>query len=215
VTQFVTHCYRVLRLPSDCSTRNHMQHRALGCVRRLVPALPERGARSDGVAVATRHHNHRTELMRARLLLAAIVLTAFTLSAQQQRGVAPSRATAAVARLSQVDARSASIDDKQDITPANVTSARILDRLRLALLLGVFDDEAGAAEDMGLLAGRVSPYPMPRSLARPVYAEPEGKVYPATRVIDKPGAPRGWQPTDSSGSGCWWLWVFTGVPFCS
>jgi hypothetical protein len=153
--------------------------------------------------------------MCARLLLAVIVFPAFTLGAQQQGGTGTSRATAGFARLRQAHARSASIDDKRVITPASASGARILERLRLALLLGVFDDEAGAPEDVSLLAGRISPYPMPGGVARPVYAEPGGKVYPATRVIEKAGAPRAWQPTDHSGSGCWWLWVFTGVPFCS
>ena len=153
--------------------------------------------------------------MRARLLLAVIVFPAFTLAAQQQGGTGTSRATAGIARLRQAHARSASIDEKRDITPASSRGARTLERLRLALLLGVFDDEAGAPEDLSLLSGRISPYPMPGGAARPVYAEPGEKVYPATRVIEKPGAPRAWQPTDNSGSGCWWLWVFTGVPFCS
>ena len=152
--------------------------------------------------------------MRARLLLAAIVLTAFTLSAQQQRGAAASRATAG-STPRQAHAHSESIGEPRHSTPANVSGARILDRLRVSVLLGVFDDEASAPEDVRLLAGRVSPYPMPGGVARPVYAEPGEAVYTATRVIEKPDALPTWQLTDNSGSGCWWLWVFTGVPFCS
>jgi hypothetical protein len=96
-----------------------------------------------------------------------------------------------------------------------VSGGRILERLRLSVLLGVFDDEAGAVEDVSLLAGRISPYPMPVGVARSVYAEPGRKVYPATRVIEKPDVPRALLRTDGGGSGCWWLWVFSGVPFCS
>ena len=153
--------------------------------------------------------------MRARLLLAVIVSPAFTLAAQQQGGAAPSRATAGVTRLRQAQVRAASIEDKRDITRASASGARILERLRLALLLGVFDDEAGAPEDVSVLAGRISPYPMPGGIARPVYAAPGEKVSSATRVIEKASAPPAWRPTDGSGSSCWWLWVFTGVPFCS
>ena len=153
--------------------------------------------------------------MRARLLLAVIAFPAFTLTAQQQGGGATSRATAGVTRLRQAQVRGASIEDKRDVTRASASGARILERLRLALLLGVFDDEAGAPEDVSILAGRISPYPMPGGIARPVYAAPGEKVSSATRVIEKASAPPAWRPTDGSGSGCWWLWVFTGVPFCS
>jgi len=147
--------------------------------------------------------------MRARLLLAAIVLTAFTLSAQQQRGRDGS------AGLHQAHAHSASIADRRDITPAKVSGDRILDRLRQSVLLGVFDDEAAAAQEVSVLAGPVSPYPMPGGIARPVYAEPRETVDPARRAIENPDSPPAWQLTDNSGSSCWWLWVFTGVPFCS
>ena len=156
--------------------------------------------------------------MRARLLLAVIVVPAFTLTAQQQGGAAPSGATtaaqAASAGLEQAPARSASIDDKRfDITPAKRRGVGILERLRSAVYLGVLD--SGAAEDLSLLAGGFSPYPMPAGVALRVYAEAGEKVFPARRAIEKPDTPPTWQPTVSSGSGCWWLWVFTGVPFCS
>ncbi len=153
--------------------------------------------------------------MRARLLLAVIAFPAFTLTAQQHSGAASSHATAGIARFRHAAARSASIDDRRGIAPSNVSGARILERLRLALLLGVFDDEAGAPDDVSALAGRISPYPMPGGIARPVYAAPGEKVSTATRVIEKASVPPAWRPTDGSGSGCWWLWVFTGVPFCS
>ena len=156
--------------------------------------------------------------MRARLLLAVIVFPAFTLTAQQQGGAAPSGATtaarAASARLGP-HAPSASIDDKRiDIAPGNRSRVGILERLRSAVYLGFLDTEAGAAEDGTLPAGGFSPYPMPAGVARAVYAEPGEKVYAARRAIEKPAAPPAWRPAVSSGSGCWWLWVFTGMPVC-
>lgn len=156
--------------------------------------------------------------MRARLLLAVIVFPAFTLSGQQGAGT-PSGATtaprAASAPLRQTHARSASIDDKRtDITRANRSGARILERLRSAVFLGVLDTEAGAADGASSLAGGFSPYPMPGGVARAAYAEPGEKMYPARRTIEKPDARPAWQPTVSSGTACWWLWVFTGMPVC-
>jgi len=49
VTQLVTRHYDAARVPREPSVRKRMRHRALGCVRRLVSGLPERGVRSDGV----------------------------------------------------------------------------------------------------------------------------------------------------------------------
>ncbi len=157
--------------------------------------------------------------MRARLLLAAIVFPAFTLTAQQRGNGAPSGASTAAragsARLDQAHVRLASIDERRiHTTPANRSRVRILERLRSAVFLGGLDTEAGAAEDMSLLAGGFSPYPMPAGVARAVYAGPGEKVHPARRVIEKPDTPPAWRPRVSSGSGCWWLWVFTGMPVC-
>lgn len=79
----------------DRSARKRMQYRALWCLRRLVPGLPERGVRSGGLSVATRYTIDRTETMHARrLLLAALIIPTFTLSARQG-GAAPSGATIA------------------------------------------------------------------------------------------------------------------------
>ena len=160
--------------------------------------------------------------MRARLVLAVIVLPAFTLPAQQQSGTAPSgtraSARAGSARHAQAAARPRSIDDKRfHITPANRSAVPILERLRSAVFLGVLDTEAGAAGDASLLSGGYSPYPMPGGVARALDADPGEKVYVARRMIEKPKASPAWQPTLAarSDSGCWWLWVFTGVPFCS
>ena len=154
--------------------------------------------------------------MRARLLLAAIVSPAFTLSAQNGRPVSSGAMTAAsagIVRLDQPHARSASIDGKRvDVTPA--IPSGVLDRLRTAVSLGVLDTEAGAEDDLSLVAGRISPYPMPWGIARAVYAESGRTVYPAKRAIEKPDALPAWQLTVRSESGCWWLWVFTGLPVC-
>jgi hypothetical protein len=152
-----------------------------------------------------------------RLLLAAVVVPAFTLSAQPQGAASASGAKTAArpgsARLDQARARSASIDDRRvDVTPANLSG--VLDRLRTAVSLGVLDTEAGAADDLSLVAGRISPYPMPWGIARAVYAESGRTVYPAKRAIEKPAALPAWQLTVRSGSACWWLWVFTGTPVC-
>src|SRR6478672_4287584 len=125
--------------------------------------------------------------MRARLLLAVIVFPAFTLTAQQQSGAAPSgtraSALAVSARRAQAHARSRSMDDKRfDITPANRSAVPILERLRTAVFLGVLDTEAGAAGDASLLSGGYSPYPMPGGVARALDADPGEKVYPARRL---------------------------------
>ena len=152
-----------------------------------------------------------------RILLTAVVVPAFTLSAQPRGGDTPSTAKAAAragsARLDQRHARFASIDGKRfDITPA--TTSGVLDRLRTAVSLGVLDSDAGAVDDVSFGAGRVSPYPMPWGIARGVYAESGGKVYPAKRAVEKADALPTWQLTVRTGNGCWWLWVFTGAPVC-
>jgi len=158
--------------------------------------------------------------MRARLLLAVIVFPAFTLTAQPHGNDAPIGASTAAragsARLEKARARSASIDDKSfATTPANRSGAGMLERLRSAVSFGTLDTEARAAEEVRSLAGGFSPYPMPGGVALRVYSEPGEKVHPARRAIEKPDTPPTSQPTVNSGSGCWWLWVFTGVPFCS
>jgi hypothetical protein len=156
--------------------------------------------------------------MHARLLLAAIAFPAFTLSAQRHGGAAPSGAAIAAAsgsaRLDQARARSASIDGERfDVAPAKRSGGdTILHRLRSALFLGVLDVDA--AEDVGL-PGRVTAYRTPVRGAWVAYAESAGQLYPAKRAIEKPDAPPVWRPAVSPSSGCWWMWVFTGVPVCS
>ena len=154
-----------------------------------------------------------------RLLLAAVVVPVFTLSAQPQGGT-PNGATIAAAargaRLNQTHARSASIDGKRfDITPADLSGVTTLEQLRAGVFLGVLDNEAGAAEDVSLPAGRFNLYLTQVGGAWAAYAESGGKVYPAKRAIEKPNGPPGQQPTFRRGSGCWWLWlIFTGIEVC-
>ena len=131
-----------------------------------------------------------------RLLLAAVVVAAFTLVAQQQVGAALSDATTAApggsARLDQAHARTASIDGKRlDITPVNLSSDAILERLRSAV------------------------FPMQVRGAWGAYAESDETVYPATSAIEKSDDPPAWQRPVSPESGCWWLWLVTGMPVCS
>jgi len=129
------------------------------------------------------------------LILAAVVVAAFTLAAQRQAGAAPSGATTSAparsARLDQARARSASLDGNGfDITPATVRGIRLLGRLGSA----AFSTQLGGAWV--------------------AYGEPAETVYPAKRAIEDLDAPPVWQPTPSRSSGCWWLWVFTGMPGC-
>src|SRR5262245_8032932 len=94
-----------------------------------------------------------------RLLLAAVVVPAFALSAQGQGNGAPNGATIAAAaknaRLDRGKARSASIDGKKfDITPADMSGVTSLENLRSGVFLGVLDNEAGTAEDVSLPTGQ-------------------------------------------------------------
>lgn len=155
-----------------------------------------------------------------RLLLAAVVVPAFTLSAQLQGQGPPNGATIAAAaksaRLDRGRARSASIDGKKfDITPADLSGVTSLENLRSGVFLGVLDNEAGAAEDVSLPTGRYNLYLTQVGGTWAAYAESAGKVYPAKRAIEKPDGPPGQQPTFRRGSGCWWLWlIFTGIEVC-
>ena len=157
--------------------------------------------------------------MQARLLLAAIVFPAFTLAAQRPSGALPAGAAVAAAlgtaRLDRAQARPASIDgERSDVAPATSSGVRILERLRSAVFLGVLDDEATAADEMGLPAGRFNPYPRGGDAWTP-YTESRGMVYPEKGASEKSDVQPGWRPAVGRWSGCWWMWVFTGVPVCS
>jgi hypothetical protein len=69
-------------------------------VGRLVPQLPERSVRSDGVSVATRTTTDRTDTMYAYcLLLAAFIYSAFPPFAPRHRDLAPTNVVAIVDRV--------------------------------------------------------------------------------------------------------------------
>jgi hypothetical protein len=71
-----------------------------------------------------------------------------------------------------------------------------------------------AAEDVSLPPGRFNLYLTQVGGAWTAYAESGGRVYPAKRSIETPDGPPGQQPRFSRGSGCWWLWLITGIQVC-
>ena len=62
---------------------------------------------------------------------------------------------------------------------------------------------------------RSAVFPMQVRGAWGAYAESDETVYPATSAIEKSDDPPAWQPPVSPESGCWWLWLVTGMPVCS
>ena len=155
-----------------------------------------------------------------RLILSALLFPTLALSAQQQQGgAAPSAATisaaARSARLDRARARSASIDGKRfDLTPADFTGLTP-ERARAGVYLGVLDNEATAAEDVSLPAGRFNLYLTQTNGAWTAYAEQGGRLYPAKRTIEKADGPPNNEPAFRRGSGCWWIWmVFFSVYVC-
>jgi hypothetical protein len=89
----------------------------------------------------------------------------------------------------------------------------IVERLR-SELLSVVDNEAGAAEDVSLPAGRFNPYLTRLGGARAAYAESSAEMYSPTRAIEKPDGLPGPQSTFRRGSSCWWLWLLFGNELC-
>src|SRR5215204_5780220 len=147
-----------------------------------------------------------------RLILSALLFPMLALSAQQQQGgAAPSGATIAAAarsaRLDRAHARSASIDGKRfDITPAEFTGLTA-ERFGSGVFLGVLDNEAGAAEDVGIPTGRFNLYLAQVNGTMTAYAEQNGRIFPAKRTIRKADGPPNNEPAFRRGSGCWWLWL--------
>ena len=128
-------------------------------------------------------------------LLAALVIAVFTVTAAPQGGAAP-------------------IDGKRfTITPSNLSGGTSLERLR-SVFLRVLDNEAGAAEDVRLVPGPFDLHLMQVGGAWVAYAEFGRQVYHATAAIGEPDGSPGQQPTFRRGSGCWWLWLFTGMQVC-
>lgn len=144
-------------MPRDPSAHKRMRHHALACFGRLVPRLPERGVRSDG-APSRRANRHRQD---GTMYTPFLLLVALILSAFPP-AAQPQRGA------------------------APMSGVTIVERLR-SELLSVLDNEAGAAEDGNLPAGRFNDY--------------------LTRL----GRPH---PTVRQGSSCWWLWLLSGIDVC-
>jgi hypothetical protein len=184
------------------------------------PACPSGACAPAGVSVATRHHHRqdghhvRTSPPPHRNALPGV--HSLCTAAGRRRAERRDDRGRGQQRTARPRARSASIDGKRfDITPADLSGVTSLERLRSGVFLGVLDNEAGAAEDVSLPAGRFNLYLTQVGGTWAAYAESGGKVYPAKRAIEKPDGPPGQQPTFHRGSGCWWLWlIFTGIEVC-
>ena len=157
--------------------------------------------------------------MYGPLLLAGIVVAAFTHAAEQQGSVAPSRATiltaARGAELDHARVRSASIDGNRfDVTPLNLRHATSLERLR-SVHLRARGNEAGAAEEVSLVPAPSDLHLMQVGGAWIAYAEFGETVYPTKGAITLLDASAAQPPTFRPRSACWWVWLFTGVRACS
>jgi hypothetical protein len=95
---------------------------------------------------------------------------------------------------------------------ASTHGVTIVERLRSEILIAL-DNEAGAAEDVSLPAGRFNPSLTRLRGARVAYAESSSDLYSAKRAIEKPDGLPGPQPTLRHGS-CSWLWLLTGIDIC-
>lgn len=87
-------------MPRGPAAHKRMPRRALARFGRLVPPLPERRVRSDGVSSRRGTTIDRTETMYTHcLLLAALIFSAFSPSAHPQRDVARTSDVTIVERL--------------------------------------------------------------------------------------------------------------------
>jgi len=84
------------------------------------------------------------------------------------------------------------------------------EQLAAGALIGVLDNEAGAAEDVSLPPGRFNIYLEQSGGQWQTWAEQNGKVYKAKRNFERKDLALGTEPQFSRGSGCW---VFTLVFF--
>ena len=152
-----------------------------------------------------------------RLILSALFLpfVAFGAQVQQSAGAQPTAAAIAAkaksAKLDQKHAKSASINGKKfNLIPADLSGLTSREQLAAGALIGVLDNEAGAAEDVSLPPGRFNIYLEQSGGQWQTYAEQNGKVYKAKRNFERTDLPPGTEPQFSRGSGCW---VFTLVFF--
>jgi hypothetical protein len=75
---------------------------------------------------------------------------------------------------------------------APMSGVTIVERLR-SELVSVLDNEAGAADEASLPAGRINDYLTRVGGARSAYADSSRGLY---------------------GSTCWWLWLLSGIDVC-
>lgn len=157
-----------------------------------------------------------------RLILPALFLPFVALSAQvQQGGAGPSASTIAAkaksAKLDQKHAKSAAINGKKfNLIPADLSGITSREQLAAGALIGVLDNEAGAAEDVSLPPGRFNIYLEQSGGRWQTYAEQNGKIYKAKRNFERTDLAPGTEPQFSRGSGCWvftlvifwWQWCF-------
>ena len=154
-----------------------------------------------------------------RLILSALFLpfVAFGAQVQQSAGAQPSAAAIAAkaksAKLDQKHAKSASINGKKfNLIPADLSGITSREQLAAGALIGVLDNEAGAAEDVSLPPGRFNIYLEQSGGQWQTYAEQNGKVYKAKRNFERKYLALGTEPQFSRGSGCWvfyivfWFW---------
>jgi hypothetical protein len=110
-------------------------------------------------------------------------------------------------------AKSASINGKKfNLIPADLSGITSRDQLAAGTLIGVLDNEAGAAEDVSLPPGRFNIYLEQSGGQWQTWAEQNGKVYKAKRNFERKDLALGTEPQFSRGSGCWvfyivfWFW---------
>jgi hypothetical protein len=122
-------------------------------------------------------------------------------------------AKAKSAKLDTKHAKSASINGKKfNLIPADLSGITSRDQLAAGTLIGVLDNEAGAAEDVSLPPGRFNIYLEQSGGQWQTWAEHNGKVYKAKRNFERKDLALGTEPQFSRGSGCWvfyivfWFW---------
>lgn len=159
--------------------------------------------------------NTRRFVLAALLLPLPLPLPFVTLSAQvqQQAGAAgePSAATiAAKAKKAKLDvkhAKNASINGKKfNIVPTDLTGMT-REQLAAGAVIGVLDNEAGAADDVSLPPGKFNIYLQQIGGQWQGYAEQNGKIYRPKRNSVRTDVAPGSEPQFSRGSGCWTIYV--------
>jgi hypothetical protein len=117
-------------------------------------------------------------------------------------------------KLNEGRAKTATISGKKfQLIPADF-SAMNPAAFKDGVFVGMLDTEASVAEDVSLLPGRYDLYVGRISGEWIGYAERNGRLVRAKRVVERPDTPPDMDPTFSPGN-CWWLWlVITGLNLC-